>query len=118
MEQSGGKIFHMAGATTPQQQTIAALEHAIREAGPRACPARQSLPAYFAPVEWDNTPRQRLQSLRARSISYHSERNRRIVATPTLMITGGSSTVYVEIRPLGCVKYLNARPLIRGWPAS
>src|ERR1700745_3393782 len=26
------KIFHMAGATTPQQQTIAALEHAIREA--------------------------------------------------------------------------------------
>ncbi|PYK34122.1 MAG: aminofutalosine synthase MqnE, partial [Verrucomicrobia bacterium] len=27
------KIFHMAGATTPQQQTIAALEHAIREGG-------------------------------------------------------------------------------------
>ena len=27
------KIFHMAGATTPQQQTIAALEHVIREAG-------------------------------------------------------------------------------------
>jgi len=27
------KIFHMAGATTPQQQTVAALEHAIREAG-------------------------------------------------------------------------------------
>src|SRR5438067_3784448 len=27
------KIFHMAGATTPQQQTIAALEYAIREAG-------------------------------------------------------------------------------------
>jgi aminodeoxyfutalosine synthase len=27
------KIFHMAGATTPQQQTAAALEHAIREAG-------------------------------------------------------------------------------------
>ena len=27
------KIFHMAGATTPQHQTIAALEHAIREAG-------------------------------------------------------------------------------------
>jgi len=26
------KIFHMAGATTPQQQSIAALEHAIREA--------------------------------------------------------------------------------------
>jgi aminodeoxyfutalosine synthase len=27
------KIFHMAGATTPQQQTVAALEHAISEAG-------------------------------------------------------------------------------------
>jgi aminodeoxyfutalosine synthase len=27
------KIFHMAGATTPQQQTVAALEHAIREVG-------------------------------------------------------------------------------------
>jgi aminodeoxyfutalosine synthase len=27
------KIFHMAGASTPQQQSVAALEHAIREAG-------------------------------------------------------------------------------------
>jgi aminodeoxyfutalosine synthase len=27
------KIFHMAGATTPQQQSIGTLEHAIREAG-------------------------------------------------------------------------------------
>jgi aminodeoxyfutalosine synthase len=27
------KIFHMAGATTPQQQTTAALEYAIRQAG-------------------------------------------------------------------------------------
>jgi len=27
------KIFHMAGATTPQQQTVAALERVIREAG-------------------------------------------------------------------------------------
>ncbi len=27
------KIFHMAGATTPQQQTIASLERAIRESG-------------------------------------------------------------------------------------
>jgi len=27
------KIFHMAGATTPQQQSIAGLEHTIREAG-------------------------------------------------------------------------------------
>lgn len=27
------RIFHMAGATTPQQQTVAAMEKAIREAG-------------------------------------------------------------------------------------
>jgi aminodeoxyfutalosine synthase len=27
------KIFHMAGATTPQELTVAALKHAIREAG-------------------------------------------------------------------------------------
>ena len=27
------RIFHMAGATTPQQQSIGALEHTIREAG-------------------------------------------------------------------------------------
>ncbi|MGZ5020469.1 MAG: aminofutalosine synthase MqnE, partial [Chthoniobacterales bacterium] len=27
------KIFHMAGARTPQQQTVEALENAIREAG-------------------------------------------------------------------------------------
>ena len=27
------KIFHMAGAKTPQEQTVAALEKAIREAG-------------------------------------------------------------------------------------
>ncbi len=27
------KIFHMAGATTPQEQTVAVLEHVIREAG-------------------------------------------------------------------------------------
>ena len=27
------KIFHMAGATTPQQQSVAGLEHTIREAG-------------------------------------------------------------------------------------
>src|SRR5207237_3345678 len=33
------KIFHMAGATTPQQQSIAALEHAIREA--RRVPAQR-----------------------------------------------------------------------------
>ena len=27
------KIFHMAGAKTPQQQTVVSLENAIREAG-------------------------------------------------------------------------------------
>ncbi len=27
------KIFHMAGASTPQEQTVASLEHVIREAG-------------------------------------------------------------------------------------
>jgi aminodeoxyfutalosine synthase len=27
------KIFHMAGAKTPQEQTVAALEYVIREAG-------------------------------------------------------------------------------------
>ena len=27
------KIFHMAGAKTPQEQTVAAMEKAIREAG-------------------------------------------------------------------------------------
>ena len=27
------KIFHMAGAKTPQQQTVESLENAIREAG-------------------------------------------------------------------------------------
>jgi aminodeoxyfutalosine synthase len=27
------KIFHMAGATTPQELTVATLEQAIREAG-------------------------------------------------------------------------------------
>jgi aminodeoxyfutalosine synthase len=27
------KIFHMAGATTPQELTVATLQHVIREAG-------------------------------------------------------------------------------------
>jgi aminodeoxyfutalosine synthase len=51
------KIFHMAGATTPQEQTVATLEHVIREAGrdpvqrdsyyrhlPRPQPAAAALP--------------------------------------------------------------------------
>jgi aminodeoxyfutalosine synthase len=49
------KIFHMAGATTPQQQTIAALEHAIREAG--RIPAQRD--SYY----------RRLNGARARSTS-------------------------------------------------
>lgn len=43
------KIFHMAGATTPQQQTIAALENAIREAG-REPRQRDSYYRHVAPV--------------------------------------------------------------------
>src|SRR6266404_719031 len=42
------KIFHMAGATTPQQQTVAALEHAIREAG-REPVQRDSFYRHLAP---------------------------------------------------------------------
>ena len=42
------KIFHMAGATTPQQQTVAALEHAIREAG-REPVQRDSYYRHLAP---------------------------------------------------------------------
>src|SRR5881392_17690 len=42
------KIFHMAGATTPQQQTIAALKHAIREAG-REPVQRDSFYRHLAP---------------------------------------------------------------------
>src|SRR5438309_5734726 len=40
------KIFHMAGATTPQQQSIAALEHAIREA--RRIPVQRD--SYYRPI--------------------------------------------------------------------
>jgi len=42
------KIFHMAGATTPQQQSVAALEHAIREAG-RQPVQRDSYYRHLAP---------------------------------------------------------------------
>jgi aminodeoxyfutalosine synthase len=54
------KIFHMAGATTPQQQSIATLEHTIREAGRepaqrdshyRHIKPRASVQAPVAPVE-------------------------------------------------------------------
>src|SRR5205809_5468589 len=42
------KIFHMAGATTPQQQTVATLKHAIREAG-REPVQRDSFYRHLAP---------------------------------------------------------------------
>lgn len=40
------KIFHMAGAKTPQEQTVAALEHVIREAG--RIPVQRD--SYYRPV--------------------------------------------------------------------
>jgi aminodeoxyfutalosine synthase len=40
------KIFHMAGANTPQGQTVAALEHAIREAG--RIPVQRD--SYYRPI--------------------------------------------------------------------
>ncbi|HET9418923.1 MAG TPA: aminofutalosine synthase MqnE [Chthoniobacterales bacterium] len=48
------KIFHMAGATTPQQQTAAALEHAIREAG-RIPVQRDSHYRHIAPAQKRST---------------------------------------------------------------
>src|SRR5438128_3520943 len=48
------KIFHMAGATTPQQQTVAALEHAIREAG-REPVERDSFYRHLAPSARNGT---------------------------------------------------------------
>jgi aminodeoxyfutalosine synthase len=54
------KIFHMAGATTPQQQSIAALEHAIREA--RRIPVQRD--SYYRHL---NGAQQRSTSSRPRS---------------------------------------------------
>jgi aminodeoxyfutalosine synthase len=48
------KIFHMAGATTPAQQTVAALESAIREAG-RIPMQRDSYYNHVAPREGTST---------------------------------------------------------------
>src|SRR3954467_525356 len=48
------KIFHMAGATTPQQQSAAALEHAIREAG-REPVQRDSHYRHILPGSTDET---------------------------------------------------------------
>jgi aminodeoxyfutalosine synthase len=41
------KIFHMAGATTPQQQTVATLERVIREAGRDP----QQRDSYYRPIK-------------------------------------------------------------------
>ena len=49
------KIFHMAGATTPQQQSVAALEHAIREAG-REPVQRDSYYRHISPHQTTETP--------------------------------------------------------------
>jgi len=40
------KIFHMAGAKTPQEQTVATLEHVIREAG--RIPVQRD--SYYRPI--------------------------------------------------------------------
>src|SRR5438034_2026400 len=48
------KIFHMAGETTQQQQTVAALEHAIREAG-REPVQRDSFYRHLAPSAGNGT---------------------------------------------------------------
>jgi aminodeoxyfutalosine synthase len=46
-------IFHMAGATSPQQQTEAALVKAIREAG--RTPVQRN--TFYEPIKtWDSTP--------------------------------------------------------------
>jgi aminodeoxyfutalosine synthase len=54
------KIFHMAGATTPQQQSIASLEHVIREA--RRIPVQRD--SYYRHL---NGSEQRSTSSRPRS---------------------------------------------------
>ena len=53
------KIFHMAGATTPQQQTAAALDHAIREAG-RIPMQRDSHYRHIKPGDFGEQPPKKL----------------------------------------------------------
>jgi aminodeoxyfutalosine synthase len=55
------KIFHMAGATTPQQQTVTALEHAIREAGRE--PAQRD--SYYRRISQRSTTDKRTAPTRA-----------------------------------------------------
>jgi aminodeoxyfutalosine synthase len=52
------KIFHMAGALTPQQQTVTSLERAIREAG-REPVQRDS---YYRPIRSTALPRRPAES--------------------------------------------------------
>jgi CofH subfamily radical SAM domain protein len=78
------KIFHMAGVTTPEEQTVETLRHIIREAG-------------RDPVQRDSY----YNHLR-RATGRRVGRRRPILSAPN------------ELPPvrIGCVGYLNARPLI------
>ena len=90
------KIFHMAGVTTPEEQTAQALRHAIREAG-REPVQRDSYYNHLGrrrPTAQSEAPAcRRRTGLRLRCSQFDSLR-------------------------LGCVRYLNALPLIDGWPGA
>ena len=88
------KIFHMAGAKTPQEQTVESLRRVIREAGPRSGAARQLLQSSHAGNVARPTPRR----------SWANSSAPEVAAPASLR--------------LGCVKYLNARPLIHGWAGA
>jgi aminodeoxyfutalosine synthase len=102
------KIFHMAGATTPQQQTIAALEHAIREAG-REPVQRDSHYRHISPRAIETHRRQRLQSLRARNTPSFRAKSRNplckrsdVLADPSTSLAPLRMTRFdlrIEIRP-------------------
>ena len=86
------KIFHMAGAKTPQEQTVSALENAIREAG-------------RVPVQRD---------------SYYHHLRRHPAEERRSASRGGRADFRKDMLPrtllrIGCVQYLNAQPLIHGW---
>ena len=86
------KIFHMAGATTPQHQSCAGLEKAIREAG-REPMQRDTWYRRIEPT-WRTAPASELDP-RARP---------RVTRYPAL----------AGLR-IGCVQYLNSKPLIHGY---
>ena len=81
----------MAGAKTPEEQTVETLEHAIRQAG--------------------RTPAQR--------DSYYNHLSGPKAIRPRAKLGTNLSALEVRGSPrLGCVSYLNARPLIYGWPGD